>query len=47
VVHEELGNRPMTATWLKRDGASGRVVGLPPRSDIDADIREDLIVESY
>lgn len=33
--------------WLARDGATGRVMGEPRREDIDADIREDLIVEFY
>lgn len=47
VVEEELRNRPQTASWLQRDGASGRVSGTPQRSDTDADIREDLIVEFY
>ena len=47
VVKEEMASRPLTASWLVRDGASARVTGIPQRSDIDADIREDLIVESY
>lgn len=47
VVQEELNTRPITASWLERTGPSGRVKGTPERSDIDADIREDLIVESY
>ena len=47
VIKEELGARPLTASWLQRDGTSGRATGMPQRNDIDADIREDLIVESY
>jgi small subunit ribosomal protein S4 len=47
VVEEELRTRPQTASWLQRDGASGLVSGTPQRSDSDADIREDLIVEFY
>jgi small subunit ribosomal protein S4 len=47
VVKEEISLRPPTASWLERDGPSGRVRGMPQRNDIDADIREDLIVESY
>jgi small subunit ribosomal protein S4 len=47
VVKEEMDTRSVTASWLERDGPSARVKGVPPRSDIDADIREDLIVESY
>jgi ribosomal protein S4 len=47
VIKEELQSRPQTASWLQREGASGRMVGMPPREDIDADIREDLIVEFY
>ena len=43
----QLGNRSVTASWLERDGAVGRrATGMPKRNDIDADIREDLIVES-
>jgi len=44
---EEMGTRPVTASWLERDGAAGRVKTMPKRRDSDADIREDLIVESY
>ena len=47
IVKEEIASRPMTASWLERDGPSGRVIGTPQRSDIDADIREDLVVEFY
>jgi len=47
VIKEELESRPQTARWLRREGASGKVLGMPAREDIDADIREDLIVEFY
>ena len=47
VVKEEMESRPLTASWLERDGASARAKAMPQRSDSDADIREDLIVESY
>jgi small subunit ribosomal protein S4 len=47
VIKEELGTRPLTASWLERDDTAGRVTGMPQRNDIDADIRRDLIVESY
>jgi small subunit ribosomal protein S4 len=47
VVHEELASPRNAPSWLQRDGPSARVTGLPMREDIDADIREDLIVEFY
>ncbi len=47
LIQDELAVRPLSASWLERNGVSGRVTGIPQRSDIDADIREDLIVESY
>ncbi|MBI3977394.1 MAG: 30S ribosomal protein S4, partial [Chloroflexi bacterium] len=34
-------------SWLLRDGPSGRVIGLPGREDIGAEIQENLIVELY
>ena len=33
--------------WLTRAGGQGGVVSTPRRADIEADIREDLIVEFY
>ena len=33
--------------WLTRAGGQGGVVSTPRRTDIEADIREDLIVEFY
>ncbi|HEY8492027.1 MAG TPA: 30S ribosomal protein S4 [Dehalococcoidia bacterium] len=48
VVQEELESGPaVLPSWLVREGATGRVVGMPRREDADADIREDLIVEFY
>jgi small subunit ribosomal protein S4 len=46
-VREDMETRPVSVSWLSRDGASGEVKGIPPRSDIERDIREDLIVEFY
>jgi small subunit ribosomal protein S4 len=46
-VQEEMeSNRPLPS-WLSRDGHTGRVVGLPRREDMDADIQEALVVEFY
>ncbi|HET6933547.1 MAG TPA: 30S ribosomal protein S4 [Candidatus Angelobacter sp.] len=47
LVKEEMEARPLNASWLERDGTSGRIRSLPERRDSDADIREDLIVEFY
>ncbi|MFN3326434.1 MAG: 30S ribosomal protein S4 [Bryobacteraceae bacterium] len=47
VVEEEMLTRGVTASWLERDGDTGRVIGMPKREDIEPDIREDLIVEFY
>jgi small subunit ribosomal protein S4 len=47
VVMEEIRSRPVLASWLERDGSSGRVRATPNREDIDADISENLIVEFY
>jgi small subunit ribosomal protein S4 len=47
LIREELDTRSVTASWLERDGSSARIQGMPQRSDSDADIREDLVVESY
>jgi small subunit ribosomal protein S4 len=47
MIEAELESRPQTSSWLQREGASGKVIGIPPREDVDADIREDLIVEYY
>jgi ribosomal protein S4 len=46
-VQEEMMTRGVTASWLERDGAAGRVTGSPRREDIEPDIREDLVVEFY
>ena len=34
-------------SWLIQEGNVGRVIGAPQRREIDADIREQLIVEFY
>jgi len=47
LIKGELATRPLTPSWLERNGNFGKVTGTPQRNDIDADIREDLIVESY
>ncbi len=47
VIREEMMTRGVTASWLAREGASIRVTGVPHREDVEADIREDLIVEFY
>jgi ribosomal protein S4 len=47
LIQDELAVRPLSASWLARNGASARITGNPQRSDIDADFREDLIVEPY
>jgi small subunit ribosomal protein S4 len=46
-VQEEMMTRGVTASWLERDGSTGRVTGPPQRRDIEPDIREDLVVEFY
>lgn len=47
VIKEELVTRGVTASWLDRQDSRAVVTGLPRREDIDADIREDLVVEFY
>jgi small subunit ribosomal protein S4 len=47
VVQEELESGRPLPSWLSRENGVGRVIGLPRREEIDADIREDLIVEFY
>ncbi len=39
--------KPVIPSWLERKAAVGKVVRLPKREDIDADINEQLIVEYY
>ena len=38
---------PLLQGWLERKGPVGKIVRLPERSDVDADINEQLIVEYY
>jgi len=38
---------PVLPKWMERKGAVGRMVKLPERSDIEADVNEQLIVEFY
>lgn len=44
LLEEKNPNHP---EWLERKGPVGKIVRLPKRSDVDADINEQLIVESY
>jgi|SRR5581483_7785070 len=46
-VQEEMQTRGVTASWLERDGTTGRITGVPQRRDVEPDIREDLVVEFY
>ena len=48
VAHAELGERP-TPAWLEVDieKLQGKVLSLPTREQIDAPVREQLIVELY
>jgi small subunit ribosomal protein S4 len=39
--------KPYVAKWLSRKAAVGKIVRMPDRNDIDADINEQLIVELY
>ena len=47
VVQEETVTRGVTASWLERDGNAGHITGIPQRTDIEPDIRGDLVVEYY
>lgn len=38
---------PVLPVWIERKGAVGRVVKIPERSEIEANINEQLIVEYY
>lgn len=38
---------PKTPKWLEKKAAAGKVVSLPQRDDVDANINEQLIVEFY
>jgi ribosomal protein S4 len=46
-VQKEMMTRGVTASRPEREGAVGRVTGVPRREDAEPDIREDLIVEFY
>lgn len=46
-VREEMASRATFPSWLRREGAVGRITGQPQREDVPPDIREDLIVEFY
>lgn len=46
-VQAQLEAEPPTPAWLDRQGASGRVVHLPERGEIEVDADEQLIVEFY
>lgn len=39
--------KPLVPDWLSRKAAVGKIERLPERTDIDADINEQLIVEVY
>lgn len=38
---------PQVPAWLARQGAAGKVVRFPERTEVEADINEQLIVEYY
>lgn len=38
---------PLVLPWLERKGGAGKLVKIPERSEIEADINEQLIVEYY
>lgn len=42
-----LDKKPSFPAWLSRQAAIGKVIRLPNRDDLDADINEQLIVELY
>jgi small subunit ribosomal protein S4 len=48
VVWEQLAMSPVRLpSWLVREDSLGRVIGTPRREEVDAGIREQLIVEFY
>lgn len=46
-VRDELKAHRPGLSWLTREDAQGKVVGLPPRDEIGMEIDEALIVEFY
>lgn len=47
MVAEAMRTRDVRASWLQPTETGGQVIGYPLRSDTDADISENLIVEFY
>lgn len=47
IVAEEMQSRQVRSSWLQPTANGGQVIGYPLRSDTDADISENLIVEFY
>ena len=46
-VQEELASQRVPPAWLGRQGATGQVLMLPRREDLDLPVREELIVAFY
>ena len=48
VVKERLENKDLPIPgWLTKTGATGKILSLPARSEIDTPVSEALIVEFY
>ena len=46
-VQEELASHRVPPAWLGRQDATGQVLMLPRREDLDLPVREELIVAFY
>jgi ribosomal protein S4 len=48
VVAQLLQNQELVIpTWLAKDNGVGTIISIPKRTDVDASISEQLVVEYY
>jgi len=47
VIKKSMEKKEKAPAWLEKKGGVGRVVRLPDKDDIEADVDENLIVEFY
>jgi len=47
LVKKSLAEKKKVPSWLQKKAAVGKIIRLPKREEIDADINEHLIVEYY
>jgi len=47
VVKTSLEKKNKPAKWITRKGPSAKIISMPERQDLDADISEQLVIEFY